>query len=872
VGVSTNASGVVTSVNSVITPGSYSTPPTNPAGTTGGAGSGLTLNIPWAMEAGCDTFYPSATNLTFSLECTFTDDSSKIPYDGSGNFTAGNHGHYEAKLQQLQLDSQGNPMPAQGGGWLWTEFDAVGNPLPAQAGAATPGVAVVADLYGPGATVDMQGNPLTGGNQAQANQSVSATIAIPARMTQVNNILRVAIRFYLGDTRSMDGQGPLSSVEIDGTNPQVTQVPLAYDWSFIRSPFQVAILPSNFIQLNAIPMGLIYAPPGSKSTESFSYLTSYQTSLTMSDAQENTYSVANQTGTSIEFQQGTDGSLGASFLGIKLGLDLTQSTQTTSSWDTTTTAGVDQSLEDDTTITVGCSEQVTYGPLSGPGLAGETASPDEEPYRSDTMLLIVCPQFAVWNYPNLHAMQFLSSWPGYFHVAISDLYAVAFGPASGFYTLTNQGSTPASTVNLSQAECLNLVNLDPFWVALWQGAALSGSQWHLIGSEMFGTEIFVTAISGGSQTAVTAASPSGQNVLQVASAASFCYGQFAVINYGQATQEIAWIGPLQSGGAPSLTMLSPLVNTHNMGETVIAGPQTSVKSLLLAGNIVLQVGSTTGFSSGQSVVINYGQPTMESATIESVQQDLSLTMKAPLINKHNAGETVFGNLSPELNHLPVQLQFIDTTDYNQTQVITAKYTAQTQNKFTMEQNISNGVKYSLSYQSPSPSSGESSGGGGSSGGTSGSVGLSGSYTVTDGSMASATSTYALAVTYQTKQSMDYKTVTTITGSLDDQPPQTTVKGSSPAGQTVLQVASTVGFTAGMTVVINLVSNQIAPTTEVTTIRSVQAGSSLTMLAPLANTHSSSEAVQPFWWQMTVNAYRDLAFGGIAFQDLNAQKP
>ncbi|MGH7083194.1 MAG: hypothetical protein ACREFV_12075 [Acetobacteraceae bacterium] len=49
VNVTTNASGVVTTINSITTAGVYSVLPANPAATTGGAGSGLTLTLTWGV-------------------------------------------------------------------------------------------------------------------------------------------------------------------------------------------------------------------------------------------------------------------------------------------------------------------------------------------------------------------------------------------------------------------------------------------------------------------------------------------------------------------------------------------------------------------------------------------------------------------------------------------------------------------------------------------------------------------------------------------------------------------------------------------------------------------------------------------------------
>lgn len=77
-----------------------------------------------------------------------------------------------------------------------------------------------------------------------------------------------------------------------------------------------------------------------------------------------------------------------------------------------------------------------------------------------------------------------------------------------------------------------------------------------------------------------------------------------------------------------------------------------------------------------------------------------------------------------------------------------------------------------------------------------------------------------------------------------------------AGQTVLNVASTVDFSSGQSVVINLggtdpngVENQ-----ETCQIASVQAGISLTMVNKLSFSPYTTELVQLCWKEMTINAY------------------
>ncbi|MGH9066783.1 MAG: hypothetical protein ACRD0J_04725, partial [Acidimicrobiales bacterium] len=66
VNVTTNASGVVTTINSITTAGVYSALPTNPAATTGGTGSGLTLTLTWGVSF--DTSAPSWSSATITAK------------------------------------------------------------------------------------------------------------------------------------------------------------------------------------------------------------------------------------------------------------------------------------------------------------------------------------------------------------------------------------------------------------------------------------------------------------------------------------------------------------------------------------------------------------------------------------------------------------------------------------------------------------------------------------------------------------------------------------------------------------------------------------------------------------------------------------
>ena len=711
--IATDANGQASAVTSVVQQGSYSTLPTLPgqtsAATSGSTGSGLTLNVYWEPAFAGPRFAVSATNLSLPVVCTFIDDLATAPEPPPGPIEYGPdgyHGRFQVKLQQLYLDANGNPLPATSG-WVWSEFDALGNPLGLDSGGVPiPGAPIFVDLYGSEATETVDGQPLSAANQAQEGGSVTTSAAVPLLLRQVTSILRCAY-----------------SVELDDDPNESDMVPTYYE--SVTPPFQVGLLPSTFLQVNAIPMALVYCPPGSKSTEAFTYQTGYQVALTVSDTQDQAYSVATDIGNSLQVSSQLDVGVSASFLGFTLGFDFTSSSTTTQTWDTTTTTGLDQAIEDDQTVTVSYSQ--SFGATVGPSVPGDdTATWEEEPFWEDQVLLIVNPQYAVWDYWGFQALQFVGSWPLPVPVQIGELYAVASGAADGDYILTNPASAVSPQVTLSQSDCANLVALDP-------------------------------------------SSDRGD---------------------GKA--------PLL--GAPRFLLLA---------EDVSFGTQIAAGS------------------------IGMGTPT---------------------------GQVLD-------NAVALQIQTVDTTDYSKVTTTTAKYTAQTQTKYTLQLQTSEGVKYNLGFKL---------GGGGNGSGNSVGVAVSGSDNTVLGSSASTANTDSLTITYQRKASLDYKTVTTVTGNLSDQGPQTTVKGNGgTAGQNVLPVSATTGFTAGQQVVIDLGKPDIAGTQggqEYHTIATVQGGTSLTFVDNLAFTHYNGENVQAFWQLMNVNVHRDLVFGGIAFQDPNAQEP
>jgi hypothetical protein len=163
---------------------------------------GGSASIPSAVDAASlatlgAVSLPAAV-VSVAVNCLFTDDSAKIPYDQQeSSYVAGNHGHYEVKLQQLQVNLQGNPSPDPytGSPTWWADVDTVTGDVLLSNGSVSP---AVADLYGAGATAAYAGsNPV-----AAANANVSTTITLPINLTSVLGVYRFALRYFLGDTRS----------------------------------------------------------------------------------------------------------------------------------------------------------------------------------------------------------------------------------------------------------------------------------------------------------------------------------------------------------------------------------------------------------------------------------------------------------------------------------------------------------------------------------------------------------------------------------------------------------------------------------------------------------------------------------------------
>lgn len=225
--------------------------------------------------------------------------------------------------------------------------------------------------------------------------------------------------------------------------------------------------PTALVQLGVLPYKILYQPPGDQSSSSFS-LTQTQTSetdFTVGHSQSNTAATSTQLSTSVQ----------ASF-GDVPGLGCIVCVTDTTTWDQTTSSTTSQEA------TVGHALALesgfgqswkSYENYSGGGLL-QLDTPGTQPWMFDQFVLLVHPQFAVWN----------NSWcdsagncqnPGTQYTMIGaqstqfDVPAFTLLHCTHGYPLPVPGNYGGARVVLSPSECQNLLDMDPFAAARSQG-------------------------------------------------------------------------------------------------------------------------------------------------------------------------------------------------------------------------------------------------------------------------------------------------------------------------------------------------------------------------------------------------------------------
>jgi hypothetical protein len=216
------------------------------------------------------------------------------------------------------------------------------------------------------------------------------------------------------------------------------------------------------------------------------------------------------------------------------------------------------------------------------------------------------------------------------------------------------------------------------------------------------------------------------------------------------------------------------------------------------------------------------------------------------------------------------------TETTEKQSFAYTYNSSVESLYTYSDSQTSAFTFNLGFSTQQGGSGNGSSGTGSGGSNNPKLGVGFSVGQSNSTTASNTSTasQSVSVNYQVSTEVDYKTALTYTGALIDNNPSTTTKATpanSAPSQTVLPVAATEYFAPNDQIIINP-QNTLNPTTEIAVISSIQEGTSFTFASPLKNVHGPGEIVEAAWKAMKVTPYRDLLFGGIAFQDPNAIQP
>jgi hypothetical protein len=608
-----------------------------------------------------------ASHVAFPFIFTFTDDSAKTPE--SPPTLGGNHAHWEIQIQQLALDAWGNLIPGPEGELPYWQVI---------------GSTTVVDLFGPDSTNEA-GSP-GGAPVASPNQSVQQAVMIPVDFQNTQSALRVQYLCWLGDTNFEGADsydtGPMEAAGtvVDGGGGGG---PIVIAWSndgayATLAQWLVAVLPSDLVQLKALPVGLIYCPPGSKSSATLSYGTTNSLTWGFSDSSGNTYTVDDSISVSQQNMQSSTGSVSLNYAGYSLGLGASDQFQTQQTWDTSTTTGVTTTVQNAYTIDLTDAETWSWQINIPYPYPGETAFPNNQAFQEDTFLLIVHPQLAIWAYPSLNAVQLLASWPGLTSVAVSDLAAAALGTQG--QTLTSE----SASVTLSAADCASLLSLDPFYAAQWQGATLPPDRFAYIQPCTFGTEITVTQngqdYADKHQTMTYQSLTSSEQTYKE----SFSYTYTATVDskYTYSTTEgsgfnfsvgfMQNLGSQSSGGkgddkggatgtgtqgsSGTSTSTTDVTQTTNVnyqmfqevdyktavtysGSLDDVNPVTQVKTSG-AGTSILSVASTTYFYPTDVIIIDPNGSNMEVAVISSVQDGISFGLSVPLRNTHQSGEQV----------------------------------------------------------------------------------------------------------------------------------------------------------------------------------------------------------------------------------------
>ncbi len=224
-------------------------------------------------------------------------------------------------------------------------------------------------------------------------------------------------------------------------------------------PVEIVQSPTAMEELNVLPFKILYQPPGDQSTSQYT--------LSQGSSSAADYSLTNSQSNAQSSEQDISLSVDAGVQAGGFSADLTAS----AGWDTTTTNTVSSSQTTDKGVTFSTTNTQTW--QAGPDSALDT--PGTQPWTGDQFVLLVHPQFAVWDnitcssgVPSAQGGCTGGGQQGQIAYAMTGANPSFLTVSAGQLATCAQGTplAPPQTytprVVLEPNECLSLLQLDPF--------------------------------------------------------------------------------------------------------------------------------------------------------------------------------------------------------------------------------------------------------------------------------------------------------------------------------------------------------------------------------------------------------------------------
>ncbi|SMG49020.1 S-layer homology domain-containing protein [Paraburkholderia susongensis] len=328
------------------------------------------------------------------------------------------------------------------------------------------------------------GNPVSLTLNMPASGDASGDIALPMGPLFSEQNLAATVRTVL--------QLTLSDTETPG-NP-------IRNANYTSAPANVVVVPIAFMQAKLIPLGIVYAPPGDMSSVTFTTNDNYNVNYVVgqSNSQTNKDTGTNAGSWNVSMTEGYDQASNKATVTWGDG----------ESWDTSVSQGFGVQTNQNATTQYGQGIGLTYGiggnvgTTPGNGLVCATSTNcattalapgwfESQPFWNDEFVLLIHPQYALYvigkgtNRTALYGSVAATASP-----TVLDLYKCATGALteglsscvfgySGFgITNINQAQYKSATgkVTLTVDEAKRLLQLDPFYAALSQGATLDATR------------------------------------------------------------------------------------------------------------------------------------------------------------------------------------------------------------------------------------------------------------------------------------------------------------------------------------------------------------------------------------------------------------